>query len=256
MTELPDYVLKNREHWDRDAADWVSMGERAWAQEEPDWGIWGIPEAELALLPDDMTGMSAIELGCGTAYGAAWMARRGARVVGIDNSEKQLETARRLAAEHDIDLELIHGNAEDVPFPDASFDFALSEYGASIWCDPYKWIPEASRLLRKGGELSFLGNHPFLSTVVPREGPVVADRNLRYPYFGMHRLDWEEDGDSGTDFNLPIADWLRLFDSSGFDVVAFHEIRNPTPDAEPRFDIDPAWASDYPSEQAWRLRKR
>jgi len=34
----------------------------------------------------------------------------------------------------------------------------ISEYGASIWCDPYRWIPEASRLLRPGGDLVFLVN--------------------------------------------------------------------------------------------------
>ena len=97
-----------------------------------------------------MTGTDAIELGCGTAYISAWMVRRGARVVGIDVSEEQLATARRLATEHDRDLELIHCNAEAVPYPDESFDFAISEYGAAIWADPYKWIPEAWRLLRPG----------------------------------------------------------------------------------------------------------
>ena len=57
---------------------------------------------------------------------------------------------------------LVHGNAERVPYPDASFDLAISEYGAAIWCDPYAWIPEAARLLRPGGRLVFLGNHTLL----------------------------------------------------------------------------------------------
>ena len=42
--------------------------------------------------------------------------------------------------------------------PTRSFDLAISEYGAAIWADPYKWIPEAARLLRPGGQLIFLGN--------------------------------------------------------------------------------------------------
>ena len=95
---VPDYVLNNRAQWDAQAGDWVEAGERSWAG-EPAWGIWQLPETELHLLPEDMSGMRAIELGCGTAYVSCWMNRRGASVVGIDNSEEQLKTARRRAAE-------------------------------------------------------------------------------------------------------------------------------------------------------------
>lgn len=256
MDQLPDYVLDNRAHWDRQAPVWVEMGERAWAEEEPRWGIWGIPESDLSLLPGDMTGMRAIELGCGTAYVSAWMTRRGASCVGIDNSERQLETALRLAGDHGVELELIHGNAEKVPYPDESFDFAVSEYGAAIWADPYKWIPEAARLLRSGGELSFLGHHPLVMVAQEREESDEVTRRLLYPYFGLHRVDWQEGDDKGTEFNLPISEWMRLFDAVGFDVLAFHEIRSPTAGDESRFGVDASWAHDYPSEQAWRLRKR
>jgi len=48
------------------------------------------------LLLEDLAGKDAIELGCGTAYVSAWLARRGARVVGIDNSAAQLATARHI----------------------------------------------------------------------------------------------------------------------------------------------------------------
>ncbi len=81
MAEYAEHVLVNRDHWNRQAYEWVTGGERNWRLAEPSWGIWDIPERELRLLPDDMTGMEAIELGCGTAYVSAWMARRGARVV-------------------------------------------------------------------------------------------------------------------------------------------------------------------------------
>ena len=84
------------------------------------------------MLPDDPAGQDVIELGCGTAYVSSWIARRGARVVAIDNSAQQLATARRLQHEHGLDFPLIHGNAESVPHPTASFDFAISEYGACL----------------------------------------------------------------------------------------------------------------------------
>ncbi len=133
------------------------------------------------MLPADPAGLDVIELGCGTAYVSAWLARRGAKPVGIDNSETQLETARRLQREHGLEFPLIHGNAEDVPLPDASFDLAISEYGASIWCDPYKWIPEARRLLRPGGRLVFLVNSALVMLFVPSEGLDPVGGTLRRP---------------------------------------------------------------------------
>jgi SAM-dependent methyltransferase len=115
-TDLPEHVAANREAWDRYADNYVEGGRRNWARTEPTWGIWGIPESELRLLPDDLAGKDTIELGCGTAYVSAWLARLGARPVGIDNSPKQLETARQLQAEFGLDFPLLLGNAEHVPY--------------------------------------------------------------------------------------------------------------------------------------------
>jgi ubiquinone/menaquinone biosynthesis C-methylase UbiE len=156
MREHDDYVSRNRTQWDQWARDYEERGHQRWSESEPSWGEWNVPEARLGLLPDDVAGWDVIELGCGTGYISAWLARRGARPVGIDNSEAQLKTARRFQREFGIEFPLVHGNAEEVAAPDASFDLAISEYGASIWCDPYRWIPEAARLLRPGGQLIFL----------------------------------------------------------------------------------------------------
>jgi ubiquinone/menaquinone biosynthesis C-methylase UbiE len=103
-----------------------------------------VPDSALHVLPDNVAGQDVIELGCGTAYIAAWLARRGARVVGIDNSAAQLATARRLQREHGLVLTLIRGNAEQVPYPNASFDLAISEYGACLWAGPVSLGPGSS----------------------------------------------------------------------------------------------------------------
>ena len=172
LEDLPEHVRRNRAAWDQ-------LGRRLRRQRraqlearagEEKWGVWDIPESSLHILPDDLDGLDTIELGCGTGYVSAWLARRGARPVGIDNSEAQLATARRLQAEHGIEFPLIHGNAETVPLPDASFDLAISEYGASIWADPYRWVPEAARLLRPGGRLMFLVNGADAQPVRARRG--------------------------------------------------------------------------------------
>jgi SAM-dependent methyltransferase len=121
----------------------------------------------------DVAGKDALELGCGTGYFSAWLARIGTRPTAIDVTPAQLETARRMQAEHGITFPLIEANAEEVPLPDASFDLILSEYGASIWCDPYRWIPEALRLLRPGGDLVFLVNGTLLVLTAPDEDEVL-----------------------------------------------------------------------------------
>lgn len=253
---LPEHVAVNRQYWDDRAPDWVVSGERLWALTEPVWGKWGVPEAELRMLPADMTGMTAVELGCGTGYVSGWMARRGARVSSIDNSHEQLTTARRLAALHGVELKLVHGNAEHTPYADASFDFAISEYGAAIWCDPEAWIPEAHRLLKPGGRLVFLGNHPLMTTCSPWDGSQVVDHLVR-PYFQIGRLDWSdvEVDPGGISFNLPLSGWFELFGRIGFEVEGFHEPRPAFGDDTVHSFISRGWARDYPSEQVWKLRK-
>src|SRR4249920_1912478 len=131
MSELPEHVRRNRAQWDEWAAEYEAPGRHNWSREEPAWGIWGVPESEVHMFPDDVTGLDVIELGCGNGYVSAWLARRGARPVGIDNSEAQLATAMRFQQEFELEFLLLHGNAEQVPLPDQSFDLAISEYGAS-----------------------------------------------------------------------------------------------------------------------------
>ena len=257
MSDLPLHVAENRRHWDDMADQWVAPGERSWAG-EPKWGIWGVSQDLAPLLPEDLTGRRAIELGCGTGYVSAWMHRRGAQVYAIDNSERQLRTARRLAAEQGIDdIEWVHGNAEAVPQPDASFDFAISEYGAAIWCDPYVWIPEAHRLLKPGGELVFLGNHPLMIICNSPAGDSPVGAHLERPYFGLHSVDWTKaiEDPGGIEFNLPIGQWIALFRRTGFEVLDYWEIRAPDDAAGTEFWVPAEWAQQWPSEQAWRLRK-
>jgi SAM-dependent methyltransferase len=248
-----DHVAANRRQWDAWAADYVAAGERAWSG-DPSWGLFGIPETEVGVLPASVEGLDTIELGCGTGYVSAWLARRGARPVGIDNSEAQLATARRLQAEHGIAFPLHHGNAEQTPFADDSFDLAISEYGASIWCDPYVWIPEAARILRPGGELIFLVNSvQAILCLGDFETDVASDRLMR-PQRGMHRFDWPDDG--SVEFHLSHGEQLRLLRSCGFDVEDIIELYA-EPDATTRYTfMTPEWASQWPVEEVWRARLR
>jgi SAM-dependent methyltransferase len=252
LDALPAHVRANRAYWTDSAPASAAVGEREWAS-EPSWGIWGIPEAELHLI-DDVEGLDAIELGCGTAYVSAWLARRGARPVGVDVTEAQLATARRLQEAHDLHFPLIHASAEDVPLPDASFDLAISEYGASIWCAPERWIPEAARLLRPGGRLVFLVNGTLLMLASPDEDGVPATDRLLRPYFGMHTFTWPDDG--SVEFHLGYGDMIRLLRASGFEVEDLRELRPSEGATTSSPYVTSEWARRWPSEEVWLARKR
>ncbi|MEV8438852.1 class I SAM-dependent methyltransferase [Actinosynnema sp. NPDC051121] len=244
-----DHTELNRRHWeDHAAAAHGPLAREHWARTEPCWGLWATPESEISVLPPDLAGMDVIELGCGTAYVSAWLARLGARPVGIDISARQLDTAREMQAEFGLDFPLLLGDAEHVPRDGATFDLAISEYGASLWCDPHRWIPEAARLLRPGGHLVFLTRSPLFA-LCARDG-ASASTSLRRPQFGLRRVDYG----TSAEFTLPHGEMLRLLRSSGFTVDDLIEIQAPEPAHREYLEVSSSWARQWPSEEIWTAR--
>jgi SAM-dependent methyltransferase len=254
-SDLPDYAVRNREHWTLANARYTDARARqAWAQDHVDWGVWRQPEERIRALPD-VRNMDVIELGCGTAYFGAWLKKLGARrVVGVDVTPAQLETARQVNDASGLGLELIEANAEEVPLPDLSFDLAVSEYGASIWCDPYRWIPEAARLLRPGGELIFLRSSTLSILCATAEGGT-SDHLLR-PQRGLHRLDWQE-GEITTEFHIGAGEMFGLLRRTGFQLLDLIELFAPEDAVDHPFytGISADWAKSWPAEEIWRVRK-
>ena len=254
--ELPDYSFVNRESWTGANAEYTdAAASDAWAKAEIEWGVWAIAESEVRALPE-VDGKDVVELGCGTAYFGAWLKRRGARrVVGVDITPAQLETARRMDAEHGVGLELIEANAEDVPLPDTSFDLAISEYGASIWCDPFKWIPEAARLLRPRGYLVFLRNSTIAALCATEEGPPAEA--LQRPQRGLYRLEWWNQPRPEIEFQLGHGDWVRLLRGNGFEIEALIELFAPEGAEDHSYYHSSAeWAKKWPWEEIWVARQR
>jgi SAM-dependent methyltransferase len=249
---LSDHARENKASWEIEAADYVEPAKRNWAQQEISWGMFGVPESDVGALPD-VDGMDVVELGCGTAYVSAWLARRGARPTGVDITDNQLATARAMQAEHGLEFPLIRASAEDVPLPEDCADLVISEYGASLWCEPAAWISEAARLLRPGGHLVFLTNSVLVALTSPPSGPN-TDRLVRSQR-EIARLRF--DGEEGVEFHLAHGDWIALLIRHGFEVTGLHELYAPEGAEPTRHDWMPVgWAQRWAVEEIWTARLR
>jgi SAM-dependent methyltransferase len=253
-SDYPEYVAGNVEVWTRSNANYTAAQAcAAWSRTEIDWGVFGVPEAEIDVL-GDVAGLDVLDLGCGTGYLSAKLARRGAHPVGVDPTPAQLETAREMQAAFGLVFPLVEGIGEDVPLPDASFDLVVSEYGASIWADPNRWIPEAARLLRPGGRLVFLRNSTLSMLCMHIE--YNATETLQRPQRDLDRVEWEDTGE--VEFHLPPGKLIDLLRSSGFEIDRLVELFPPdAAETHPYSDyVTVDWARKWPAEEIWVVHRR
>jgi SAM-dependent methyltransferase len=251
--KLSPHARRNRIFWNELSDGYQAAQGRQLAIHGAAWGVWQIPEEELHVL-GEVAGRDTLELGCGAAQWSIWLAQHGARAVGLDVSDRQLEHARRLAIAAGVEVDLIQADAEAVPLPDEGFDIVFCDHGAMVFADPHATMPEVSRLLRDGGTFAFSMFTPFAEACWPpdQDEPV---EHLANDYFGMHEVDV---GDSAhVEFQLPYGEWIRMFVANGLEVVDLIELR-PAEDATStyRSDVARAWARRWPLEHIWKLRRR
>jgi SAM-dependent methyltransferase len=254
MASWADDAARNRKEWTEANAQYTAARALdAWRRAEIDWGVWRVPERELGVLPD-VDGLDVVELGCGTAYFSAWLAKRGARPVGVDITPAQLDSARECMHATGIEFPLVEADAAETGLPDASADLVVSEYGASIWVDPYRWIPEAARLLRPGGLLVFLRNSTLVILCSPDDA--AADERLHRPQFGMHRFEWPNE--DGVEFHLAHGEWIDVLRANGFEIERLVELQAPeTAVTHAYYDfVSAEWGRKWPAEEIWVARKR
>jgi SAM-dependent methyltransferase len=244
------YIDRNRDHWNRDSATYQATHGSQLGVVEPTWGVWAIPERELGIL-GDVADKDVLELGCGGAQWSIALARRGARVTGLDLSAAQLAHARALIARERVDVRLIEANAEATGLPDRSFDVVFCDHGAMAFADPRRTVPEVARLLRPGGLFAFNGATPLLYACLDVAADVVDER-LRLDYFGLHAID----AGGTVTFQLPYGEWIRLFRAHRLAIEDLVEIRPPADAATTYVGYVPLqWARRWPAEHVWKLRK-
>jgi SAM-dependent methyltransferase len=185
-------VAANRAWWDADADDYLAEHGNFLGDAEYIWCPEGLHEAD-AMLLGEVAGRAVLEIGCGSAPCARWLAWRGARVVGLDLSAGMLRHAVAAAARTGIAPPLVQAEAAALPFADGSFDVACSAFGAVPFVsDSTAVMREVARVLRPGGRWVFAVNHPMRWMFSDDPGPdglnVVQSYFDRTPYVEVDGL--------------------------------------------------------------------
>jgi SAM-dependent methyltransferase len=184
----------NRSWWDANARDYYAEHGATLGDADLLWCPEGLREEEARLL-GDVRGREVLEVGCGAAQGARWLAAQGARVVAFDVSLGQLLVARELDRRTGIGVRTLQADAQRLPFRDGGFDLVVSAFGAIPFVsDSAGTMREVARVLRPGGRFVFSTTHPVRWVFLDDPGP--EGLVVRMPYFD--RTPYVEEDEEGA----------------------------------------------------------
>ncbi|MER7418217.1 class I SAM-dependent methyltransferase [Micromonospora peucetia] len=209
----------NRRWWDTDADDYQAEHGRFLGDLDFVWCPEGVREADVRLL-GELAGRRVLELGCGAAAAARWLASRGARPVALDLSAGMLRHAALAADRTGVRVPLVQADALALPFADTAFDTACTAFGAVPFvADSAAVMREVFRVLRPGGRWVFSVTHPmrwiFLDD--PGEGGLTAVHSYfdRSPY-----VEQDEAGEASyVEQHRTLGDRVRELVGAGFRLV-------------------------------------
>jgi SAM-dependent methyltransferase len=209
----------NRNWWDGDAEEYLAEHGEFLGAVDFCWCPEGLREGEARLL-GEVAGRRVLEVGCGAAQCARWLAAAGAYAVGLDLSAGMLAGATRLSAATGHAVPLVQADAERLPFADASFDLACSAHGAVPFCaDTGAVMAEVARVLRPGGRWVFATPHPVRWMFADDPGP--EGLLARMPYFD--RAPYVEEDAAGratyVEHHRTLGDRVREITAAGLSLV-------------------------------------
>ena len=136
-------------------ASFKAAQREGWSSFIPVETITTPPAAKLVRFAQVQPGDRVLDVGCGTGVVAVTAARRGAKVSGLDLTPALIERARKNADIAGVGVEFTEGDAEALPYPDASFDVVLSQFGHIFAPRPAAALREMLRVLKQGGRIAF-----------------------------------------------------------------------------------------------------
>jgi SAM-dependent methyltransferase len=219
----------SRAWWDAAADDYQAEHGDALGDVRFVWGPEGVTEEELGLL-GDVAGRRVLEVGCGAAQCARWLASRGAEVAAFDLSAGQLRHARAADRRTGWTVPVVQADACALPFAAAAFDTVCSSYGALPFvADQEALHREVARVLRPGGRWVFSVTHPVRWTLPDDPGP--DGLVVRHSYFD--RTPYVEQDATGAatyvEHHRTLGDRVREVVAAGFTLVDV---------------VEPEWAED------------
>ncbi len=214
-----DSARANRRWWDADADDYLAEHAVDIGEVEFLWCPEGLTEAAAGLL-GAVSGRRVLEVGCGSAPCARWLAARGAVVVAFDLSRGMLGHAVAAGRRTEVAVPLVQADACALPFADGSFDVACSSFGAVVFvADSALLLREVARVLRPGGHWVFSVTHPMRWIFADDPGPdgLVVQRS----YFD--RSAYAEFDDEGTptyvEHHRTMGDRVREIVAAGLELL-------------------------------------
>lgn len=208
----------NRRDWDRTADEYQAEHGEFLRDVGFIWSPEGLDESEAGLL-GDVRGRRVLEVGCGAGQCARWLRSRGAAVVGLDLSLRQLQHSRRIDGATGVEVPCVCATATRIPLAAAAFDLACSAFGALPFvADVDAAMLEVARVLRPGGRWVFAVTHPT-RWMLP-DDPTEAGLSVVRSYFD--RTPYVEEDDQGSpsyvEHHHTLGDWVRAAVGAGFAV--------------------------------------
>lgn len=228
-------------YWDSNAEAWTKLVRAGYDHYRDGLNT----PAFMEMLPE-VQGLSGLDIGCGEGHNTRLVARRGARMTGIDISETFIRHAREADERNPLGIRYERASAVELPFEDAGFDFATAFMSLMDMPEVDSAVLEAFRVLRPGGFLQFSIEHPCFTT--PRSKTLRDERGRAYArevggYFekrGGETQEWlfssvpPEVRDGYRPFRVPrfyrtLSDWLNGLIGAGF---VLEQLGEPRPSDE------------------------
>jgi ubiquinone/menaquinone biosynthesis C-methylase UbiE len=226
-------------YWDGNAEAWTHLARAGYDECRDHVNT----PAFFAMLPE-VRGLRGVDIGCGEGYNTRLVAQRGAEVTALDISRTFIGHASAAERAEPLGIHYLMASAVELPFADASFDFATAFMCFMDIGETDRVIGEAYRVIRPGGFLQFSITHPCYDT--PYRRKLRDERGQHYAYaIGeyFHNLDGEsfewlfsaappQERARWRPFQTPrftrtLSQWLNLLADTGF---VIEQLCEPYPD--------------------------